>query len=182
MAAGSFLQTAPPAWPADLSRDLVRQIEEARQPNVCNGLRFLLAGWAYRQAAEAAGCSVGGLHQAVRAHGLVAMVTGSDRAISLHRRAEQACLEELLERAEEGGLEAEKSKDLSIMSAVHRDKIRDHERANAEPSGALDVLERLAERVAKGELSLELRVTRPEPEEARKSERTIATVETDSRE
>ncbi len=56
-------------------------------------------------------------------------------------------------------------KELGVTTGILLDKIAKKERWGLEPkegAGALDILERLAERVAKGELELELKVSRPD--------------------
>ncbi len=59
-------------------------------------------------------------------------------------------------------------RDLVIANGVALDKLAKRERWGQEPkegAGALDVLERLAERVARGEVELKLEVTRRDASE-----------------
>ena len=88
------------------------------------------------------------------------------RPPQLERSARSAAAELELRLAEDP--EGFSVKELGVTTGILLDKIAKKERWGLEPkegAGALDVLERLAERVARGELSLELKVSRDNPAE-----------------
>ncbi len=129
------------------------------------GLRYLLAGWTYRQAAAAAGLvSESPLSDAVVRHGLGSLVHRTDRVVENHRKIAVLATEDLIRRAESGDLENESARDVAVVSGVSTDKVLEWEKKQSQPQEALSFLQSVAGELAERGLRLDVSL-RPEREE-----------------
>ncbi len=129
-------------------------------------LRRVASGESFREAAQAEGYKThSDVYRYARQCGLLSVK--DELLIDGCRRVTGMSLAELERRLVEDP-EGFSVKELGVTTGILLDKIAKKERWGLEPkdgAGALDVLERLAERVARGELSLELKVSRDNPAE-----------------
>ncbi len=125
-------------------------------------LRHIASGMSYREASATEGyASWSDVWRYANRFGLIDLTTG--RLIGGCRRVARLSNDELEERLVNDPGEVS-TRDLIVANGVALDKLAKKERWGSELEGAtsLDILERLAERVAKGELELELKVSRPD--------------------
>ncbi len=129
-------------------------------------LHRVASGESFREAAQAEGYKThSDVYRYARQYGLLNVK--DEVLIDGCRRVTGMGLAELERRLVEDP-EGFSVKELGVTTGILLDKIAKKERWGLEPkegAGALDVLERLADRVAKGELELELRVSRPNASE-----------------
>ncbi len=156
----------PPAV-AEQNAKVVTQIEASNVgDHMKRALRRVASGESFREAAQAEGYKThSDVYRYARQCGLLNV---RDEVLIVRcRRVTGLGLAELERRLAEDP-EGFSVKELGVTNGILLDKIAKKERWGLEPkegAGALDVLERLAERVARGELSLELKVSRDNPAE-----------------
>ena len=148
---------------AEKNAQALIQIEESRLGDrMKRALRHIASGMSYREAAAAEGYATwSDVWRYANRFGLIDLTTG--RLIGGCRRVARLSNDELEERLVNDPGEVS-TRDLIVANGVALDKLAKKERWGSELEGAtsLDILERLAERVAKGELELELKVSRPD--------------------
>ncbi len=114
-------------------------------------LRYLLAGYTYREAARAGGLkSHGSIVDAVRQHGLSTIIHRTDRLVNNHRRVALIGTEELIRRGEADGFENESARDVAVLTGISSDKVLAFEKQHEESGnqgaeffrGLLDRLEK----------------------------------------
>ncbi len=121
------------------------------------GLRYVLAGWSYREAAaEADLIDHGVLVKAVQRHGLVDLAHRTDRLASNHRQVAILATEELIERGAKDGFKEDASRDVAVVAGVSTDKVRDWEKRNERPQDALSLLQQIAGGLADAGMRLDL--------------------------
>ncbi len=152
---------------AEKNAKALARIEASRLGDrVKRSLRHIGSGMSYREAAAAEGyASWSDVWRYGNRFGLIDLTTG--RLIGGCRRIARLSNDELEERLLNDPAEIS-TRDLVIANGVALDKLAKRERWGQEPkegAGALDVLERLADRVVRGDLELELRVSRPDAAE-----------------
>ncbi len=129
-------------------------------------LRRVASGESFREAAQAEGYQThSDVYRYARQYGLLNVK--DELLIDGCRRVTGMGLAELERRLVEDP-ESFSVKELGVTTGILLDKIAKKERWGLEPkegASALDVLERLADRVVRGELELELRVSRPDAAE-----------------
>ncbi len=150
---------------AEQNAKAVTQIEASNVgDHMKRALRRVASGESFREAAQAEGYKThSDVYRYARQYGLLNVK--DELLIDGCRRVSGMGLAELERRLAEDP-EGFSVKELGVTTGILLDKIAKKERWGLEPkegAGALDVLERLADRVAKGELELELRVSRPDP-------------------
>lgn len=132
-----------------------------------SAVRYLLAGWGYRQAAEHAGYRTQGtVSDLVRRLDIHDLISAPAKRLATLRHAETLLAEEIVRRAEDGDkLKEESLRDVSTSLGIVADKARMLEEKE-KPTGALSMLAQLAEAVKAGKVELSLTVSssdQPEP-------------------
>jgi len=121
------------------------------------GLRYLLAGWTYRDAAAAAGLlSDSPLSDAVTRHGLGNLVHRTDRVVENHRKVALLGSEELIRRAEDGELKRESARDVAVVTGVSTDKVLEWEKKQSQPQEAISFLQSIAEGMGRAGMQLDV--------------------------
>ncbi len=124
------------------------------------GLRYLLAGYSYRESAKE--CGLAGhrpLRDAVIRLGIQDAVASTNRAVSQYRQVRQLVNEEFVRRFSEDGIEQEKARDLAIVGGIAHDKIVAHESAQGSNNSALDALEAIGKRIAEAGVKLDISIS-----------------------
>jgi hypothetical protein len=148
----TFPERLPPL--PEKCKDVWKRLDAEMKPTRTKlGVRYLLAGWSYRNATEAAGlANHSQLREFVRRHRLGEFVHSTTAAIRNHHAIEIAATEALLEK----DLTKESGRDLAVIAGVSRDKIRDYEQRQAAPTTAIDALHKVAEAIAATGMKLEV--------------------------
>lgn len=116
------------------------------------GIRYMLAGYTYREAGKQVGLAHESLADYVRKHGLRKAVTAPDRLRDNHRAILLKAQEELLERE----FTDDSTRDLAVVMGIAHDKAL----KDAEPTtGAVSAIEAAARAIVEAGATLELRVT-----------------------
>ena len=166
---GKALQAAPDILP-ELAEQNAQALARFEASNVGDrmkrALRRVASGESFREAAQAEGYKThSDVYRYARQYGLLNV---RDEVLIVRcRRVTGMGLAELERRLAEDP-EGFSVKELGVTTGILLDKIAKKERWGLEPkegAGALDVLERLAERVARGEVELKLEVTRRDASE-----------------
>lgn len=165
-------QTLPsvPDIPPEVAEQNAKALTQIEASNVGDrmkrALRRVASGESFREAAQAEGYKThSDVYRYARQCGLLSVK--DELLIDGCRRVTGMGLAELERRLAEDP-EGFSVKELGVTTGILLDKIAKKERWGLEPkegAGALDVLERLADRVVRGELELELRVSRPDAAE-----------------
>ncbi len=152
---------------AELNSKALTRIEASNVGDrMKRALRRVASGESFREAAQAEGYQThSDVYRYARQYGLLNV--RDELLIDGCRRVTGMSLAELERRLAEDP-EGFSVKELGVTTGILLDKIAKKERWGLEPkggAGALDVLERLADRVARGELELKLEVTRRDASE-----------------
>ena len=124
------------------------------------GLRYLLAGYSYRESARESGLSdPRTLRDAVNRLGIHDAVASTNRAVAAHRRIRQGAQEILLAKLESGEMDNEKPAVLGVVMGIADDKIRAHEEKQGTNTSALDALDAIGKRIAESGLKFDLTVS-----------------------
>lgn len=127
---------------------------------VYRGLRFLLAGYTYRECAQHSGLADSRpIRDYVTKLGIHDDVASTDRAIANHRRIRHGAQEILLKRIESGELDDEKAGTLGIVMGIADDKVRAHEAKQGNTNNALDALQAIGQRIAEAGVNLNISIS-----------------------
>ena len=124
------------------------------------GLRFLLAGYSYRESARESGLSdPRTLRDAVNRLGIHDAVASTNRAVAAHRRIRQGAQEILLHKLESGEMDDEKPAVLGVVMGIADDKIRAHEDKQGSNNNALDALQAIGQRIAEAGVQIDISIS-----------------------
>ena len=157
-----------PDVPVELEKKWALVEQRVTSDRLKQALRRIIAGESYREAAAAVGYSD---HRVVfrsaKAFGLVEWASQTDRLIMDYRQVAHEANSELLKRLDEAP-EKIPTRELTVMSGVSADKIRDYERwskrGDQDGGGFASALAELAQKVAAGEIDLKLEVVQGSPD------------------
>ena len=164
----SNLPTTLPPLPEHCKEAWARLEREMSDCRTRAGLRYVLAGWSYRESAAAVDLRDHGvLIKAIQRHGLVDLAHRTDRITRNHRQVAILATEELVERGAAGKFADDTSRDLAVVAGVSTDKVRDWEKKQEAPADALSLLERIGRGLAETgmQLDMSLRPVEQEGEE-----------------
>lgn len=117
----------------------------ARKDHIKLGLRLLLSGYTYREAADAAGVANGTLWDRVREFGLRKLVAGEDRIVNSHRENAIKAAEALSQRLNEpDNLTAS---ELNFIGGTSTDKVLAFKKIEGDQTDREGAMERLARQV-----------------------------------
>ena len=151
---------ALPDLPAELEDKWKLVEQKVQSDRLKRALRRVVAGESYREAAFAEGyADHKPVFRAARAFGLAEWASKTDRLIRDFRQISHEANSELLRRLHEDP-EKIPTRELTVMSGVSADKIRDYERwskaGDRDGGGLASALARIAKQVADGEIDLKL--------------------------
>jgi hypothetical protein len=143
------------------------------------GLRYLLAGYTYREAEKAANVKHPTLRDAIVNLGIQDAVATTSRALTAHRRIRQGAQEILIKQIEGGQLDNEKAATLGIVMGIADDKVRAHEDKQGHGNNALSALEAIGKRIADAGVKLDITIS-PVAAYAKQPEDETETIEAES--
>ena len=112
----------PPALDPEALETWEKALERHEPSKSRDGLRYLLGGWSYREAAKAVDCQFSTLWGFVQTHGYGMTVNKRDRVVQSFRSIQVGIGEEMLRRIQDEKLGDEKMRDLAVAAGVSVDK------------------------------------------------------------